>query len=357
LVDKKCAIVFGATGQDGAYLVEYLLFLGYKVVATRRRTSMLNTQRLDWVLQDVSEEVLQNLKIEYADVTDAISIQSLVYKYMPDEIYNLSAQSHVAISFEQPEYTANVNALGPLRILEASRLVHKQKKIKIYQASTSELFGSVLEWPQSEKTPFNVVSPYAAAKQFAHNMMAIYREAYGMYACSGILFNHESPIRGSNFVTKKIVRGLCEFKHTQTTLRLGNLNSIRDWGHAKDYVQMQHLMLQQPHPKDYVIGTGRQTTVREFVELTLKQMELQVEWQGSDETEIGICCSAENLKLVGKTIVSVDSQYFRPLEVDKLLADASAAKTDLNWIPETTLETLIKEMIEFENSKPSFDVI
>jgi GDPmannose 4,6-dehydratase len=354
---EKVALVIGSTGQDGAYLSRHLLELGYRVVATRRRTSMLNTQRLDWILRDLEAEKAKNLLIEYADVTDALSITYLLDKYLPDEVYNLSAQSHVGVSFEQPEYTANVNALGPLRILEAIRILGNKKRIKFYQASTSELFGDVLNWPQSELTPFNVVSPYAAAKQFAHCLVKIYREAYGMFACSGILFNHESPLRGSNFVTKKVVRGLCEFQRSATKLHLGNLDAIRDWGHARDYVQMQHLMLQQKKPKDFVIGSGKETTVREFVEKVAHRIQLQIEWQGSRINEVGVCIKANNRDLVGETIVKVDPKYFRPLEVEKLLADPTLAKSELNWLPQSNLTEMINEMVEFELVKPNFDVI
>lgn len=355
--DKKVALIIGSTGQDGAYLTSHLLKLDYKVVATRRRTSMLNTQRLDWILSDLKSEKEKNLSVEYADVTDTLSITKILDKFLPDEVYNLSAQSHVAVSFEQPEYTANVNALGPLRILEAIRMLGLRKKIKFYQASTSELFGNVLSWPQSEETPFNVVSPYAAAKQFAHNLVKIYREAYDIFACSGILFNHESPIRGSNFVTKKIVRGIFEFQKSQTSVQLGNLDAIRDWGHARDYVQMQHLMLQQKQPRDFVIGTGKETTVREFVELVSHRMGLELEWQGRGVKEVGVCSKADNKNLIGKIMVKVDQQYFRPLEVERLLADASLARSKLNWMPETNITQIVDEMVRFEFKKPNFDVI
>jgi len=355
--DEKKALIIGSTGQDGGYLTKYLLELGYYVVATRRRTSMLNTQRLDWILSNMGGERLNNFKIEYADVTDTLSIFKLIESYMPDEVYNLSAQSHVGVSFEQPEYTANVNALGPLRIIEAIKVLKRKKNIKYYQASTSELFGDVLVWPQSETTPFNVVSPYAAAKQFAHNIVKIYREAYGIYACSGILFNHESPLRGSNFVTKKIVRGLCEFKHSGNFFKLGNLNAIRDWGHARDYVQIQHLMLQQTQPKDFVIGTGKETTVRQFVEQVAQRLNIEIEWVGREKNEIGICANAKNRNLKGKVIVKVDAEYFRPLEVEKLLADSSLARKELGWKPTAGLSEIIDEMVEFELKKPTFDVI
>ena len=355
--EDKIALVIGSTGQDGAYLTRYLLELGYKVIATRRRTSMLNTQRLDWILANLDRSLFDNLLIEYADVTDALSISQLLERYLPDEVYNLSAQSHVGVSFEQPEYTANVNALGPLRILEAIRLVQHRKEIKFYQASTSELFGDVLTWPQSEETPFNVVSPYAAAKQFAHSIVKIYREAYQIYACSGILFNHESPLRGSNFVTKKIIRGLCEFKRSKSLLKLGNLDAIRDWGHARDYVQMQHLMLQQTQPKDFVIGSGIETSVRKFIELVAERLGLKIEWNGSGVHEVGFCVSADNKELIGKKMIEVDPQYFRPLEVERLLADTTKAKKELNWAPQSSLEKLIDEMIKFELEKPTFDVI
>ena len=354
---RKVALIIGATGQDGAYLSKYLLSIGYKVVATRRRTSMLNTQRLDWILSDLEEKFQKNIFVEYADVTDALSISYLLSKYLPDEVYNLSAQSHVGVSFEQAEYTANVNALGPLRVLESIRLIQDKKKIKFYQASTSELFGDVLTWPQSELTHFNVVSPYAAAKQFAHSMVKIYREAYDMFACSGILFNHESPLRGSNFVTKKIVRGLCEFKRSGSSIKLGNLDAIRDWGHARDYVKMQHLMLQQQQAKDYVIGSGRETTVRKFVELVAKRLGFGIEWQGSNLNEIGVCINAEKAKFIGKKMIEVSENYFRPIEVERLLADATLAKNQLNWVAKTSLEQLIDEMVQFELNKTTFDVI
>lgn len=354
---KKIALIFGATGQDGAYLCNYLLKLGYRVVATRRRTSMLNTQRLDWILSDLVDIRSDNFTIEYADLTDASSVYRLLESYLPDEVYNLAAQSHVGVSFEQPEYTANVNALGPLRIIEAIRVLQAKKNIKFYQASTSELFGDVLNWPQSESTPFNVVSPYAASKQFAHSIVKIYREAYGLFACSGILFNHESPLRGSNFVTKKIIRGLCEFRELGNTLNLGNLNAIRDWGHARDYVQIQHLMLQQRQPQDFVIGTGKETSVREFVERVAQRLKIGIEWTGSGINEFGLCVHAEKQELVGKVVVQVDAEYFRPLEVEKLLADPSLARNNLGWTPTTNLSEMIDEMVEFEIQKPAFDVI
>lgn len=354
---KKIALIIGATGQDGAYLTKYLLELGYLVIATRRRTSMLNTQRLDWILSALASDYRHNLFIQYADVTDPLSITRLIEEYLPDEVYNLAAQSHVGVSFEQPEYTANVNALGPLRILEAIRINQARKQIKFYQASTSELFGDVLTWPQSESTPFNVVSPYGAAKQFAHNIVKIYRDAYGIYACSGILFNHESPLRGTNFVTKKIVRGLCEFQRTNIPLKLGNLDAVRDWGHARDYVQMQHLMLQQTDPTDYVIGTGIDTSIRQFVELVANRLSLTIEWFGSGTDEVGVCTSAGKQELVDQPAIIVDGQYFRPLEVEKLLADTTRARKELNWFPKSSLEELINEMVEFELEPTVFDVI
>ena len=354
LVGERTALVIGATGQDGAYLTRFLLRKGYKVVATRRRTSMLNTQRLDYVLANEDRE---NLYVEYLDLSDAASISRIVHNHLPDEIYNLAAQSHVGVSFEQPEYTADVNGLGVLRILESIRMLQDVKNIRFYQASTSELFGAVREWPQNEDTPFNAVSPYAVAKEFAHKMVGIYRSAYGIHACCGILFNHESPLRGLNFVTKKIVRGLCRFAEEGTPVVLGNLDSVRDWGHAEDFVEMQWMMLNRATPVDYVIATGVATTVREFVCLVAEKLSIELEWSGVGLTEVATCVDSANLHLIGKPVVTVSEAYFRPLEVERLLGNANRARDELGWVPSRDLGQLIDEMIEFEGYAGSFDAI
>jgi len=334
----KKALITGITGQDGAYLAELLLDKGYVVHGVRRRTSLFNTDRIDHLYQD-SHEPGARLFLHYGDMTDTSSLVHIIEKTQPDEIYNLAAQSHVAVSFEEPEYTANSDALGTLRILEAVRILRMEKRVRFYQASTSELYGLVREIPQKETTPFYPRSPYAAAKLYAYWITVNYREAYGMYACNGILFNHESPIRGENFVTRKITRALAEIKlGLQERLYLGNLNARRDWGHAKDYVEAMWLMLQQEAPEDFVIASGEQHSVREFVELAAQELGIRVTWRGTGVEERGYDAS-------GKCIVAVDERYFRPAEVEELLGDASNAAAKLGWKPRTTFAELVGEMV------------
>ena len=333
----KKAIITGITGQDGSYLAEFLLSKGYEVHGIRRRISIFNTQRIDHLYKDPHIKNT-NFYLHYGDMTDGLSIVNLVKKIIPDEIYNLAAQSHVAVSFEEPEYTANVDGLGTLRILEAVRLLGLEKKTKIYQASTSELYGLVQDKPQKESTPFYPRSPYAVAKLYAYWITVNYREAYNMFACNGILFNHESPMRGETFVTRKITRALAKIKlGLQDTLYLGNIDALRDWGHAKDYVEMQWLMLQQDKPKDYLIASGIQYSVRQFINLVAKEYDIKITWSGSGLNEVAI---DEN----GNEIIKIDQEYFRPAEVDSLLGDATKAKIDLNWKPKISFEQLIKDM-------------
>lgn len=335
----KTAFITGVTGQDGAYLAEFLLGKGYHVHGLKRRASSFNTDRVDHLYQDPHEKDVK-FTLHYGDLTDSTNLIRIIKEIQPDEIYNLAAQSHVAVSFETPEYTANSDALGTLRILEAIRILGLEKKTKFYQASTSELFGKVQEIPQTEKTPFYPRSPYAVAKLYSYWISVNYREAYGMYTCNGILFNHESPVRGETFVTRKITRALARIKlGLQETMFLGNMSAKRDWGHAKDYVKMQWLMLQQDTPEDFVIATGVQHSVREFVEIAAAELGMEVEWQGEGLDEIGI------EKNSGKTIVRVDSRYFRPTEVETLLGDPTNAKEKLGWVPEITFEQLVKEMV------------
>jgi len=334
----KKALITGVTGQDGSYLAEFLLNKGYEVHGIKRRTSLINTSRIDHLFQDKHETNLKFI-LHHGDLTDSTSLIRIIQEVQPDEIYNLAAQSHVKVSFEEPEYTANSDALGALRILEAIRILKLEKKTKYYQASTSELYGSVKESPQNEKTPFYPRSPYGVAKLYAYWITVNYREAYGIYACNGILFNHESPVRGETFVTRKITRGLARIKlGLQKTLYLGNLNAKRDWGHAKDYVEVQWLMLQQEKPSDFVIATGKQYSVRDFINLAAKNLDMKIEWKGKDEDEIGIC---EN-----KEIIKIDTNYYRPTEVESLLGDASKAKKKLGWEPKISFEELVKEMVE-----------
>ena len=334
----KKALITGVTGQDGSYLAEYLLNKGYEVHGIKRRTSLINTSRIDHLFQDKHEPNLKFI-LHHGDLTDSTSLIRIIQEVQPDEIYNLAAQSHVKVSFEEPEYTANSDALGALRILEAIRILKLEKKTKYYQASTSELYGSVKESPQNEKTPFYPRSPYGVAKLYAYWITVNYREAYGIYACNGILFNHESPVRGETFVTRKITRALARIKlGLQKTLYLGNLNAKRDWGHAKDYVEVQWLMLQQEKPSDFVIATGKQYSVRDFINLAAKNLDMKIEWKGKDEDEIGIC---EN-----KEIIKIDKNYYRPTEVESLLGDASKAKKELGWEPKISFEELVKEMVE-----------
>jgi GDPmannose 4,6-dehydratase len=334
----KKALITGVTGQDGSYLAEFLLNKGYEVHGIKRRTSLINTSRIDHLFQDKHEPNLKFI-LHHGDLTDSTSLIRIIQEVQPDEIYNLAAQSHVKVSFEEPEYTANSDALGALRILEAIRILKLEKKTKYYQASTSELYGSVKESPQNEKTPFYPRSPYGVAKLYAYWITVNYREAYGIYACNGILFNHESPVRGETFVTRKITRALARIKlGLQKTLYLGNLNAMRDWGHAKDYVEVQWLMLQQEKPSDFVIATGKQYSVRDFINLAAKNLDMKIEWKGKGEDEIGIC---EN-----KEIIKIDTNYYRPTEVESLLGDASKAKKELGWEPKISFEELVKEMVE-----------
>ena len=335
----KTAFITGVTGQDGAYLAEFLLEKGYQVHGLKRRASSFNTDRVDHLYQDPHEKNV-SFKLHYGDLTDSTNLIRIIKEIQPDEIYNLAAQSHVAVSFETPEYTANSDALGTLRLLEAIRILGLEKKTKFYQASTSELFGKVQETPQTEKTPFYPRSPYACAKLYSYWICVNYREAYGMYTCNGILFNHESPVRGETFVTRKITRALARIKlGLQEAMYLGNLSAKRDWGHAKDYVKMQWLMLQQETPEDFVIATGVQHSVRQFVEIAANEMGMEIEWQGKGLDEIGIETKS------GKTIVHVDSRYFRPTEVETLLGDPSKAKEKLGWVPEITFNELVQEMV------------
>ena len=335
---NKVALITGVTGQDGAYLAEFLLNKGYVVHGVKRRASQFNTARIDHLYHDPHEKNVRFF-LHHGDLTDSSNLIRLIKQIQPDEIYNLAAQSHVAVSFEEPEYTANSDALGPLRILEAIRILGLEKKTRFYQASTSELYGLVQETPQKETTPFYPRSPYAVAKLYAYWITVIYREAYGMYACNGILFNHESPVRGENFVTRKITRALARIKlGLQDRLYLGNLNALRDWGHAKDYVEMQWLMLQQELPDDFVIATGVQYSVRDFVDIAARELGIFVRWEGEGSDEKGYDES-------GKCIVSVDPRYFRPTEVETLLGDASKAKTKLGWEPKITFDELVKEMV------------
>lgn len=334
----KKAIITGITGQDGAYLAELLLAKGYEVHGIRRRASLFNTDRIDHLYQD-PHEAGTRLFLHYGDMTDSTSLMRVIGMVKPDEIYNLAAQSHVAVSFEEPEYTANSDALGALRILEAIRLLGLEKKVRFYQASTSELYGLVQETPQRETTPFYPRSPYAVAKLYAYWITVNYREAYGMYACNGILFNHESPVRGQTFVTRKITRALTRiYLGLQDTLYLGNLDALRDWGHARDYVEMQWRMLQQEHPEDYVIATGRQYSVRDFVDAAAKELGMTIRWEGSGVDEKGY--DGE-----GRCIVKVDPEYFRPTEVESLLGDPTKAREKLGWTPQTTFEELVVEMV------------
>ena len=334
----KIALITGITGQDGSYLAEFLLNKGYEVHGIKRRSSLINTARIDHLYQDPHEK---NLKffLHHGDLTDSMSLIRIIQEVQPDEIYNLAAQSHVAVSFEEPEYTANSDALGTLRILEAIRILKLEKKTKFYQASTSELFGNARETPQTEKTPFYPRSPYAVAKAYAYWITMNYREAYGIYACNGILFNHESPVRGETFVTRKITRALAKIKlGDQKNLYLGNLNSLRDWGHAKDFVEAQWLMLQQKNPEDFVIATGKQYSVRDFINEASKYLDMKIDWRGKNLDEIGYFNE--------KAIIRVDPKYFRPTEVNSLLGNSNKAKVKLNWVPKISFEQLVKEMVD-----------
>tara|TARA_R110002126_G_scaffold291791_2_gene458587 strand:- start:125745 stop:126830 length:1086 start_codon:yes stop_codon:yes gene_type:complete len=335
---SKVALITGITGQDGAYLAEFLLNKGYVVHGIKRRSSLLNTDRIDHLYQDPHIDD-RRLILHYGDLTDSSSLVRTVQQVQPDEIYNLAAQSHVAVSFEEPEYTANSDALGALRVLEAIRILGLEKKTRFYQASTSELYGLVQETPQSETTPFYPRSPYAVAKLYAYWITINYREAYGIYACNGILFNHESPLRGETFVTRKITRALARIKlGLQECLYLGNMDAKRDWGHARDYIEMQWLMLQQDVAEDFVIATGVQYSVRDFVNAAAREVGLQIDWKGEGLDEKGYDAS-------GKCIVSVDPRYFRPAEVETLLGDASKAREKLGWVPQTSFSELVAEMM------------
>ncbi|RWB56744.1 GDP-mannose 4,6-dehydratase [Mesorhizobium sp.] len=332
------ALITGVTGQDGSYLAEFLLEKGYEVHGVKRRTSLFNTDRIDHIYQG-PEVTNRRFVLHHGDLTDSSSLVRIMEDVKPDEIYNLAAQSHVAVSFEEPEYTANSDGLGTLRLLEAMRILNLQKKTRFYQASTSELYGLVQEVPQKETTPFYPRSPYAVAKLYAYWITLNYREAYGMYACNGVLFNHESPRRGETFVTRKITRGLARIKlGLQETLYLGNLGALRDWGHARDYVEMQWLMLQQPQPEDFVIATGVQYSVRQFVEAAARKLDIEITWKGSDINEKGY---DQN----GKVVVAVDPRYFRPAEVESLLGDASKAREKLGWSPKISFDELVDEMV------------
>jgi len=350
---KKKALITGITGQDGAYLAEFLLKKGYEVHGIKRRTSMFNTDRIDHLYQDPHAEG-RNFILHHGDMTDSSSLVHIMAKVRPDELYNLAAQSHVAVSFEEPEYTADSDGLGTLRLLEAIRILGLVDKTKFYQASTSELYGKVQEMPQTEKTPFYPRSPYAVAKLYAYWITVNYREAYNLFACNGILFNHESPVRGETFVTRKITRALARIVlGLQECTYLGNLNARRDWGHAKDYVEMQWLMLQQDKPDDFVIASGVQHSVRDFVERAAAEIGIRLRWQGEGVDEIGVVVSfedkGERLKVKGPKegdiIVRVDPRYFRPTEVESLLGDASKAKRELGWEPKISFDQLVREMV------------
>jgi GDPmannose 4,6-dehydratase len=339
-MNKKVALITGVTGQDGAYLAEFLLKKGYEVHGIKRRASSFNTNRVDHLYQDPHESE-RNFILHYGDLTDATNLIRIMQDVQPDEVYNLAAQSHVAVSFETPEYTANADALGTLRLLEAIRILGLESKTRLYQASTSEMFGKVQEIPQKETTPFYPRSPYGAAKVYAYWIAVNYREAYGIYACNGILFNHESAIRGETFVTRKITRAVTRIKlGLQDKLYLGNLDSKRDWGHARDYVEAQWLMLQQPEPDDYVIATGVQYSVRDFVNMAFAEIDVNLEWTGQGVNEKGSDAQTGIIR------VEVDPRYFRPTEVDTLLGDSSKAKRKLGWSPKTTLKEMVKEMVK-----------
>jgi GDPmannose 4,6-dehydratase len=337
---QKKALITGITGQDGAYLAEFLLSKGYAVHGIKRRASSFNTDRIDHLYQDPHEKDVR-LKLHYGDLTDSTNLIRIIQEVQPDEIYNLAAQSHVAVSFETPEYTANSDAVGTLRVLEAIRILSLEQKTRFYQASTSEMFGKVQEIPQRETTPFYPRSPYGAAKVYAYWITVNYREAYGLFACNGILFNHESPLRGETFVSRKITRALTRIKvGLQETLHLGNLDSRRDWGHARDYVRAQWLMLQQDAPEDFVIATGKQFSVRDFVAAAGSLLDMKIEWQGEGVDEVGIDAAT------GRKLIHVDPRYFRPTEVETLLGDATKARQKLGWTAEVTFPELVAEMVE-----------
>ncbi len=347
---RKVALITGITGQDGAYLAEFLLNKGYEVHGVKRRTSLFNTERIDHLFHDPHESP-SNFELHHGDMTDSSSLIRILQLVKPDEIYNLAAQSHVAVSFEQPEYTANSDALGALRLLESIRILGAERDTRYYQASTSELYGLVQETPQNEMTPFYPRNPYAVAKLYAYWITVNYREAYGLYACNGILFNHESPIRGETFVTRKITRGLARIKlGMQDCLYLGNLDAKRDWGHARDYVEAQWMMLQQDEPDDFVIATGVQHSVREFVEVACSELDLKIEWKGNGIDEQGID------KMNGRSVVKIDSRYFRPSEVDSLLGDARKVQSKLGWYPSIDFSELVSEMIKVDYRKAKMEL-
>ena len=345
---KKIALIFGITGQDGAYLAEFLIKKNYKVHGVVRRSSSFNTSRIDHIYEEPYKKN-RKLILHYGDVTDSISVSSLIKKIKPDEIYNLAAQSHVSVSFEVPEYTANADAIGALRILEAIRFHKLEKRTKFYQAGTSEMFGRVQETPQNEKTPFYPRSPYGVAKVYAHWITVNYREAYKIFACNGILFNHESPLRGGTFVTKKIVSALCRIKYGfQKTLYLGNLEAKRDWGHAEEYVEAMWKMMQRKTPSDYVISTGKQYSVKQFIDYVLNELNFSFSWKGK---KLNTKCFDEK----GNCIISSDKNYYRPLEVDTLLGDSRKAYKELNWRPKKNIKNIVKEMVRDELKKLSHD--
>ncbi|GKT11806.1 MAG: GDPmannose 4,6-dehydratase [Thiomicrorhabdus sp.] len=346
---KKKALITGVTGQDGSYLAEFLLEKGYEVHGIKRRASSLNTQRVDHIYQDPHTDN-KNFILHYGDLTDSSNLTRILQEVQPDEVYNLGAQSHVAVSFECPEYTADVDAIGTLRLLEAIRLLGLEKKTKFYQASTSELYGEVQETPQKETTPFYPKSPYAVAKMYAYWIVVNYRESYGMFACNGILFNHESPRRGETFVTRKITRGLANIAQgLESCIHMGNIDALRDWGHAKDYVRMQWMMLQQEKPDDFVIATGVQYSVRQFIEWSALELGITLKFEGKGTNEIGTIIAIEGDKAPalkeGDVIVKIDPRYFRPAEVETLLGDPSKAKKELGWTPEITVQEMCAEMV------------
>jgi GDPmannose 4,6-dehydratase len=352
---QKVALITGVTGQDGSYLAEFLLEKGYIVHGIKRRASSFNTQRVDHIYQDPHIEN-KNFILHYGDLTDSSNLTRILQQVQPDEVYNLGAQSHVAVSFESPEYTADVDAMGTLRLLEAIRLLGLEKKTRFYQASTSELYGLVQEIPQKETTPFYPRSPYAVAKLYAYWITVNYRESYGMYACNGILFNHESPRRGETFVTRKITRAIANIAYgLEPCLYLGNMDALRDWGHAKDYVRMQWLMLQQDHAEDFVIATGKQISVREFVRMTAQQAGITLAFSGEGVNEIATVTAVDSTLApkvkVGDVIVKVDPRYFRPAEVETLLGDPTKAKQKLGWVPEITVEDMCAEMVAHDLNK------
>lgn len=354
---NKVALITGITGQDGSYLAEFLLAKGYEVHGIKRRASLFNTQRIDHIFEDPHAEN-PKLILHYGDLTDSSNLTRILRQISPDEVYNLGAQSHVAVSFEAPEYTADVDGIGTLRLLEAIRFLGLEKKTRFYQASTSELYGLVQEIPQKETTPFYPRSPYAVAKLYAYWITVNYRESYGMYACNGILFNHESPRRGETFVTRKVTRGMTNIAvGLEKCLYMGNMDALRDWGHAKDYVEMQWLMLQQEQPEDFVIATGVQYTVRQFIEMSAAELGVTLKWEGSGVNEKGVVAAIEGSQApalnVGDVIVQIDPRYFRPAEVETLLGDPTKAKQKLGWTPKITLQEMVQEMVavDLESAK------